>query len=146
MTVRARVPLLALVLALPLLTACQLVGQGSLRPHAGGEPDVTIDAFLARTGDPWPPPGQVGIVITGDGLTPTDGSLYLVRTKLPCAPSFASDDVAIVGSVLVSDGSLRATLTMPAGLAGRSPQWALVEPGAGGEYAVHRCGVVRWVI
>ena len=143
--------------------SCTIVGQGNL--HIGndlsgiGADNTTLRAFVADSGDPFPPPGYVNIFVKGDdfGRPPSygmNGYLYLVRTDLACPQSegapeaFMLADVNIVGIVTVTAGSVNQFLLMQDSVAARQSHFALIEinelDGYPGLHLIHRCGEISW--
>lgn len=154
--------ILTVVLGL-FISSCTLVGQGDLHvanDQSGIGADNTIfRAFVADSGDVFPPPGQLNLFVRGDdfGKPPAygmNGYLYLVRSNLQCPQSegapeaFTLSDVTLVGIVTVTNGSVNQFLLMPDSTAARQSHWALIElfelAGFPGKHLIHRCGEVTW--
>lgn len=160
-----RVPLLIIAcVAVALFAAgCRHVGHGQVRVANDlsgiGVDNSMIDAFVADTGDDWPPPGYVNLFVKGDdfGTPPSygmNGYLYLVRTNTACPHSegmpevFALADVTIVGVITITAGSANQFVTMQDTPANRQAVWALIEIGetpiTPGGHMIRRCGTVTW--
>jgi hypothetical protein len=143
---------------------CTLVGQGDLQvsnDQSGIGADNTIfRAFVADSGDDFPPNGFLNIFVRGDdfGRPPNygmNGYLYLVRTDEQCPQSegvpesFTLDEVEIAGIATVTDGTVNQFFLLGDTPAVRDPRWALIElfeigPDYPGEHLIHRCGEVTW--
>jgi hypothetical protein len=143
--------------------SCTLVGQGDLHVANDlsgiGADNTILRAFAPDPGDPFPPPGYLNVLIRGDdfGLPPSygqNGYVYLVRTNSACPESegapetFTLTDVAIVGIVTVTNGSVNQFVTMTDSPANRNSHFALIEiaefSGYPGEHRIDRCGAITW--
>ena len=153
----------ALVAGGMLIMSCRVVGTGHLNVANDlsgiGADNTEFRAYVAESGDPWPPAGTLSISVTGDdfGRAPSygmNGYLYLVRANAACPQSegapevFTLAQVTIVGIVTVREGNVNQFLTMDDTPAARQSRFALMEivefPGASGGHLIHRCGTVTW--
>jgi hypothetical protein len=159
----SRLALVSLVITALAAASCTLVGQGNLHVANDlsgiGADNTTLRAFAPDPGDPFPPAGYVNLFVKGDdfGVPPAygmNGYLYLAHTDLDCPQSegvpeaFTLNDVAIVGLVTVTNGSVNQFLLMQDNPANRQANWALIEinelAGYPGAHLAHRCGTVAW--
>lgn len=163
-SMRSRVALLLTVAAGMAAFLCTLIGQGQLHisnDESGiGANNTILRAYAHNTGDFWPGPGEIGVLVQGDdfGTPPSyglNGTLLLVSTNAECPMSegapetFAMSDVTSIGSVPVVNGTVNQAFRVTDNASARAPRWALIEPdelaGFPGEHKIHRCGTVTWV-
>jgi hypothetical protein len=162
---RSRLPLALLVLASASVfgMSCQLVGQGHLNISNDlsgiGADNTEFRAFVAETGDPFPPSGYMALAVRGDdfGRPPSygmNGYLYLVGTSAPCPMSegapeaFTLAQVSIAGIATVTNGTVNQFFLLPDSSVNRHQRWALMEinelVGFPGKHLLERCGTVTW--
>ena len=161
---RSRIALVLMVAAGMAAFSCTLIGQGQLHVSNDlsglGANNTILRAYAHNTGDFWPGPGEIGVLVQGDdfGSAPVygmNGTLLLVSTNAPCPMSegapetFTMQDVLVIGDVPVIDGRVNQAFRVVDDVQARLPRWALIEvdelAGYPGEHLIHRCGTVTWV-